>query len=312
MAKPLKIQVKNSILRSFGTIIMIFSIILLVFVLNTHSTEYEEQGSFFRQREKHLIEEYRLCTEDSITTDIDSLLKWKSIIDIRCEMPEYKKILKDFIQNTGVIKDVYPCQILNWHLDRMKYIRNREDSLKNILLKKSDYIVDSFRIQLELQKNPASDFDFSSIPFGLSQKVFTHLFTREYSYPLIDTKRHLFVEHFPIQDMSFMIRFHFTIRKIFFKYEIEGYSFSGDSLNSVVRIQAALLKDRLAEKIGPPDRLYRIGYFDIKSGEITPYAKWENDDYSIIIGIGIEGNRYFARQTVILKKLVNTRFGRRE
>lgn len=291
---------------------MLFTALVLSIVMLTHATEYTEQDSFFLQRQKHLINEYRICTGDYKITDIDSLLRWKNIINIRTEMAEYKKILKEFIQHTGMVKEALPCQVLNWHLERLRYLKHHEDSLQNELLKKSDYTVDSIRVHYELENNPISKFDFIQIPFGLSKKVFMHLFTQKLSYPLINKKRYLLIEHYPLNDNSFLVKFYFNRYKKYYKYEIEGYAFSGDQLNDIVRPQATLLKDILAREIGPPDRLYRIGYFDVKSGIITPYVKWIHEGYTTNIGLSIRNNRYFTRQTVIFKKLVDDRFRYKE
>lgn len=277
--------------------------VFILLAANAFAIEYEEQDSFFVDLEKNLINEYRLCTGDERTTDLDSLIRWKKSITLRTEIPGYKKILKEFILHTGMVKEVLPCQVLKWHLDRMKYLRNREDSLNKALLKKSDYSVDSIRVHLELKNNPVSPFDFESIPFGLSKKVFKNVFTTRLSYPLIDKRSYLLVEHFPIKDTPFLVKFHFTRDKRYYKYEVEGYSFSGDSLNKVVRPQATLLKEIMEQKIGPPDHIYRIGYFDIKSGILTPYAKWERETHSTVIGLSIKDIRYFTRETVTNKKI---------
>lgn len=284
---------------------MKFITILFLILPGIYASENAEQDSFFLTREKELIEQYRLCTGDTATTAVDSLLRWKNSINLRTEMPEYKEILREFIQTTGIIKDILPCQVLNWHLARLHYLKSHEDSLQHLLLMKSDYTVDSFRVSNELKQNPASKFDFSNMPFGLSKKVFGHLLHQKFAYPVVDIKRYLLIEHFPLADNPFLVKFYFNRYTRYYQYDIESYRFSGDSLNTVVRMQAALLKDYLAQRIGPPDRVYRIGYFDIKSGIITPYAKWERDDFTVIIGLSIQNNRYFTRATVTYKKLVD-------
>ncbi len=286
---------------------MCWFIILLLLNAHTFAADYTGQDSFFLQQQRELIEEYRVCTGDTVTSEIDSILRWKNVINLRTDMPEYQKILKEFIQHTGLVKDALPCQVLNWHLARLKFLRLQEDSIQNVLLKKADYTVDSFRVAFELQQNPASKFDFMDIPFGLSKKVFMHIFREKISYPITDAKRYMLIEHFSISDKKFMIKFYFNRHNRFYKYEIEGYGFSGNDLNDIVRPQAALLRELLDRKIGPPDRIYRVGYFDIKSGILTPYAKWEREDYSAVVGYSIYKHYFFTRETVICKKLMDAR-----
>ena len=277
-------------------------LILLLLAVNTFSKDYEEQDTFFLGLEKELIEEYRTCTGDSNAIKIDSLFRWKKIINLRTEMPEYIKIRQEFITHTGILIDFLPCQVLDWYKDRSLYLISCEDSLRHALLLKSDTTVDSIRIYNEMKNNPTSKFDFGKIPFGLSKKVFQIIFNREFSFPLIDKKNYFLAEHFYLQKRPFLIKFFFTNNDRYYKYEIESYSFTGDSLDLAVRPQAVYLKETIEQKIGPPDRLYRIGYFDIKSGAISPYARWEKETHTVTIGIALEKIRYYTKETVESKK----------
>lgn len=217
-------------------------------------------------------------------------------------MPEYKKIRQEFITHTGILIDFLPCQVLDWYKDRLLYLKSCEDSIRYTLLIKSDKTVDSIRIYHEMKNNPTSKFDFGKIPFGLSKKVFQIIFNQEFSFPLIDKKNYFLAEHFYLKERPFLIKFFFTNNDRYYKYEIESYSFTGDSLDLAVRPHAIFLKETIEQKIGPPDRLYRIGYFDIKSGTISPYAIWEKETHSVTIGIALEKIRYYIKETVESKK----------
>lgn len=283
--------------------IIIFLLLFFISIANTFSKDYENQDTFFLGLEKELISEYRTCTGDSNVIRLDSLLRWKNIINLRTEMPVYEKIRKEFIAHTGLVKDILPCQILEWYKDRLSYLESCEDSTRNILLIKSDETVDSIRIYNELKNNPYSKFDFGEVPFGLSKKVFQIIFNHKFSFPLIDKKKHLLAEHFYLKERPFIIKFFFTESNKYYKYEIESFSFTGNHLDKVVRPQAVFLKEAMEQKVGPPDRLYRIGYFDIKSGTISPYAKWEKETHTVNIGIGLEKISYFTKETVENNKL---------
>ena len=217
-------------------------------------------------------------------------------------MPEYKKIRQEFIIHTGIVTDFLPCQVLEWYMDRLSYLKSREDTIRYNLLIKSDKTVDSIRIYNEMKNNPTSKFDFGKIPFGLSKKVFQIIFNQEFSFPLIDKKNYFLAEHFYLNERPFLIKFFFTNNDRYYKYEIESYSFTGDSLDLAVRPQAVYLKEMIEQKIGPPDRLYRIGYFDIKSETISPYVRWEKETHTVTIGIALEKIRYYIKKTVESKK----------
>ena len=283
--------------------INIFFLLTLITITQTFSKEYENQDPFFTDLEKELTSEYRTCTGDSNAIRLDSLLRWKNIINLRTEMPLYEQIRKDFIAHTGLVKDILPCQVLEWFKERLSYLENHEDSIRNKLLIKSDETVDSIRLYNELQNNPTSKFDFGEIPFGLSKKVFQIIFNHKFSFPLIDKRNYLLAEHFYLNENPFIIKFYFTHNDKFYKYEIESFSFTGNHLDKVVRPQAVFLRETMEKKIGSPDRLYRIGYFDIKSGPISPYARWEKETHTVTIGIGLEKIRYFTKETVESKKL---------
>lgn len=282
--------------------INIILLLLIISITNAFSKEYENQDTFFVDLEKKLISEYRACTGDSNAIKLDSLLKWKNSINLRAEMPEYETIRKEFIAHTGLVKDIPPCQVLEWFKERLTYLENHEDSIRIHLLAKADDTVDSIRIHNELLNNPLSKFDFGEIPFGLSKKVFQIIFNAKFSFPLIDRRNYLLAEHFYLNEKAFIVTFHFTGNNKYYKYEIESFAFTGDKLDNVVRPQATYLRESMEKKIGPPDRLNRIGYFDIKSGTISPYAKWERETHTVTIGIGLEKIRYFTRETVECKK----------
>ena len=281
----------------------IFISIIILLAVNAFSIDYEEQDTFFLGLEKELIKEYRTCTGDPTVITIDSLFRWKKIINLRTEMPDYKSIRQEFITHTGILIDFLPCQVLDWYRNRLMYGKSREDSLRHTLLIKADETVDSIRIFNELKNNPISKFDFEMIPFGLSKKVFQIIFNREFSFSLIDMKNHFLAEHFYLKERPFFIKFFFNSNDRYYKYVIESYSFTGDSLDLAVRPQAIYLRETAERKIGPPDHLFRIGYFDIKSGTMSPYARWEKETHTVTIGIGLDKIRYYTKKTVESKNL---------
>jgi len=275
--------------------------LLLFSSADSSITQAEVEDTFIVSVKKRLIDEYRTCTGDSVNIRPDSLVRWKKNMTARTETPEYKKILEEFISHNGMASGAYPCEVLAWHRDRLQYLKTGEEAVVKKLISTLDNTVDSIRVFRELEANPPSPLDFEGIPFGLSKKVFALIFNKKFSFPLQDKNSVLSAEHVYLKGTPFLIRFHFSDKGRYYKYEIEGYSFHGDSLNSIVRPQATLLRQLMEEKIGPPARIERIGYFDIKSETISPYVKWEKETHSVTVGLGLEKNRYYTRATVVCK-----------
>lgn len=271
-------------------------------VIQSDYNEENTKSLFFQGIEEYLIEEYQICTGDSVISDIDSILKWKNSINLRVAMPEYKTILKEFILHTGLVKEMLPCEVLNWYIDRLIYINKKEESLKETILHTADKVIDSIAMTMELKNNPRSGFDFDSIPFGLSKKVFLKLYKSFNNYPLMQKKKCLCAEHYPIKGESFFIKFTFNENDQYHRYEIESYLFSADSLDAVIRPLASILKEYFTTLFKrPPNRTYRIGYFDIKSKTVSPYAQWKSEKHRIKIGIGMRKNRYYTKAIVYVK-----------
>lgn len=276
-------------------------VILVLTVLlqyQVFSQQYEELDTFFLTLHADLQAQYRICTEDTAEISSDSLLRWRNQIEMIISTPEYKKILKEFMRHTGIVTNVIPCEVIKWEHDRMRYLSEKERSLQDRGLGSADMMIDSLRTRMELEANPCSDFDFDSIPLGISRKVFRGLFTSRFHYPIYENDTCMYIEHFYFRNYPFMVHFFFNEDERFYRYTIDGYSFVADSLNTVVRAQSTLLAEILQQRSGPPDALFRFGIFDIKSGVITPYAAWHRDTHDVVVGIGYEKNRYYAKATV--------------
>jgi hypothetical protein len=273
-------------------------LITVIFPVSVASIDIEDYKEFFETMEKNLIHEYQLCTGDTSEKSFHTLVEWKEHINQKAQSSEYKKILKEFIINTGIVKDLMPCMVIKWYLDRKTYLYNYERKINNVILVQNDKTVDSIRLFNELKNNPVTPFDFSDIPIGISQKIFQKVYNRECKYPLFDTRKYLFIEHYIIKEEPFIVKFYFTRDRIYCKYEILSYQFSGKYLNDEVRSKAIILKEFMEEKLGAADRIYRLGYFDIKTDTEMTYAKWIRKTHYVNIILGLSDNKYYTRLTV--------------
>ena len=280
--------------------------ITLLIPLALFSQSYEEQKPFFTDLEKEVIEEYHTCTGDTGNTDISYILRWKKSINLRTEDPAYKKILKEFILHTGIVKDVVPCEVLKWNRDRIAYLKKQESSIGTDLVEQSDSIVDSVAIHQQLARNHPSPCDFDTIPFGITKELFHRIFARKYPYPVVNRGRYLLVEHFPLRGSFFNVKFFFTRKhRRLYKYEIEGYGFPGDSLDTVIRPQAEQFKDIYEKRLGKPDVLNRIGFFDIKADTVSTYVQWKYAPHTVTVGMGIKDDLYYSLVSVVNEQIDN-------
>ena len=284
---------------------IIFLLAVILLPVPVISIDIEDYKEFFETMEKNLVYEYRLCTGDTSEKSFHTLVEWKEHINQKTKSPEYKKILREFIMHTGIVKDLMPCMVLKWYLDRKTNLHNYERKINNALLIQNDKIVDSIRLFNELKNNPVTPFDFNNIPFGVSHKVFQKVYNRECKYPLFDARKYRYIEHYLINEVPFIVKFYFTFDRIYYKYEIISYLFSGNYLNNKVRTKAVILKDLMEGKIGVVNHIYRLGYFDITSDTELTYAKWIRENHSVNIILGQTGNKYYTRLTVESKKVPN-------
>lgn len=270
----------------------------VAFTLHASPPQYEDQDTFFVNLRKKYGEHYKLCTGDTSVPSAQELLEWKKGINLATESTEYRGILKEFIAHTGVVKGIIPCQVLKWNRDRFRQLQSRENTLRDRMLVEADTSLTAYRIKAAMERNPASVFDFAGIPFGLCRSTFVLLFSHRYIYSLVGRGTHVYVEHFPLRGNSYMVRFHFSPDNRYYKYEIIGCRRPAQLLDGIVRPMASDLAGMLEERAGPPDRIFRIGFFDIKSKTITPHARWDQETCSATVGLGMERNQYFASLVV--------------
>ncbi len=279
-------------------------LLTLSHTLLTFSQPYEQQDGFFNELEKSLLQEYTLCTGDSSNSNIDKVLLWKKGINQQTAQPEYQKMLKEFILHTGIIKDIIPCQVLNWYRDRTHYLHSHESSISKVLLSTSDSLLDSVGIAKALANCPPSPFDFEPIPFGLPQVIFQRLYHQTFSIPLQNMRKCLIAEHFPLRGSYYTITFYVTKKRPFFQYDIQGYTYPGDSLDQKVRAQADQLLEFFSEKAGKPDQHNRIGFFDIKKDTLASVAQWNREHHLATISIGLSQGRYYTKVSVVDNKVL--------
>ncbi len=268
-------------------------------------TEEDTNSVFFSELEKNILQEYQLCTGDSLPSR-KTLLKWKSDINFLTESPDYPALLKKYAAETGIHPaDVRPCEIINWSI---KLLRDKneasallEQSKKNILSKRAD----SLYLQHQLLKNPAKPYQFEKIPFGISKKGFLMLLADQNRH-LTDKGNYIILDSIRLDTLLLTGAFHFDEKGSLSQYELESRSSSLDSLDPWIRPQANQLAAIMQQKIGTDaDHSYRVGRFDITQGRLAILKFWNLADAAVYTGLATSNYRYYAKLIVRSKTKSN-------
>ncbi len=283
-------SMEKPVLRDIST----SAVMLCVFLLMSGSygnPNYENQDSVFKEIKKMYFTKYAECTNDTSAHTIEEILAWKEKTGKITESPEYLEILKEFVFHTGITSGFLPCEVINWHESRKARLDNKEDSLKRTVSEFNSGFIDSVEMRQELSENPESEFDFRSIPFGLSREVLKRMVKLRIKYPVITTDTSLILEHYFIKSIPFSIEFITGKDGVFKSYKVSGYPHSIKHLDSLNRTEAEFMKEVLFKGIdSKPDR-FMVGRFDIDSTGITPVYLWETADHTCVTGYIERGHK---------------------
>jgi hypothetical protein len=263
------------------------------------AAEQATETLFFDTLETAFRKQYVECTGDSLRVDIKYIFAWKEQLDEWAKSKECADLRADYKKNVDSAAVPSPCKLRAWALVNKSRQDSREHGVVNGILASDD----SIEVEEALKAHPAGAFDFPGIPFGVSRNIFSYLFKKKYSYGLLAKDAFLYVENMPWEGANYLTAFYFDKNDMFYKYEIETPGLPADSLNTVVRPTALHLASVFEQKLGAPRREYRVGYFDIKSKELSPLIKWDAADYSAIIGLSVFKYRYYAKAIVTDAKL---------
>lgn len=273
------------------------TIVFLIFFISlafSQTLQYEEQDTFFNELELQIIEDFKKCTNDTTVPELKYLLEWKDRIHLQTKTKEYQEILKEYMAVTGILDNIMPCQVLAWHKSRINFLDHHESKAAKQVIGNSDRIVDSIGYLNEKLRNPSSKFDFEEIPFGFSKKYFLKKYNEKFGNSPVAYDTIFITEHYLYKDTPFILRFYFDENQRFYAYDIESYSYSGNDLNSKVRVASDLIKEKMIKNIGKPNVLNRIGFFDIKTNKPTLYAKWYQKSIKANLYFAIRDERYFT------------------
>lgn len=254
------------------------TIILFLFLFSALYADDSKQ--YLALIERDVRKEYQKCTNDQMTNDLDSILRWKQKITLRTESPDYFNIRRQYYLYNRFRKNIYPCEILQWYNNRMAKINTREENLRNKIVSQDENYVERIRNQRELSTVRRSSFDFYGIPFGLSKRVFHRLYQESFGSPLVELDNNILVaEHFNISSFPFMVEFYFNNEDIFFKYAIKGYKKDGSKLATFIREQGTALKNFFKDRLKTKGEDYFVGDLDIGLDKVKAISRWKKGPY---------------------------------
>ncbi len=274
-----------------------FFIIFLSAIFSTIFSEDDSDSLFFSELEKKLLQEYRLCTGDSLPSR-KALLKWKADINALIESQEYSELVKSYANETGLDPlDVLPCQIRNWHIQKLREKKETaellEQSKKEIIRKRAD----SLYLHQELSKKPARSYQFGNIPLGITKKGFMLLANQFRN--LNDEGNSVILDSILFGSLVLKGAFHFDRNGLLDQYELESETVPLDSLDSRARPQADSMAVIMQRKIGrTADHSYRVGRFDITQGRLAVLKLWTFPEATVYTGLATSNYRYYAKLIV--------------
>jgi len=273
--------------------------ILVAFSCFANATNEVRQSAFFDSVEARYRQEYSVCTGDRGFISQKTLLDWKNEMNTVAKSKEFLALLKEY-RRVDTSEIVLPCKVLAWNEKRKQQQTVREDSLGRDLLAREEME----NAEKEATGLVTSAFDVPGLPFGLSKKSFLLVFRKKYGIAFNDQGNYIFVNNMAWGDRTFLTAFYFDRKTgVFCKYEIEGPSVAADRLNSEVRSDAEYLSHELAIRFGEPSRRYSIGFFDIRSGVLSPYKTWDAERFDVYVGISMNKYRYYTKAVVSAKDI---------
>jgi len=262
---------------------------------------------FFAQYESKYRAEYRECTGDTSNMSIKRIIAWREHVNEVTKKPEYRILLREFIEKTGRVQDARPCIVIKWHEERRAKVDEEEEAVAAAQVESDAQTVDSVVVAENLQGNPLSPFDIGTIPFGVTRPALRWLFKRQFGLPLTEMRSYVYAADFMLDGRPFLVAFHFNSDDRLVRYEVEGPDCSADSLNQLARPEAKFLAEAYERKLGPPTSSHRIGQFDIKPDKLSPLSRWYKKPYSANVGLSCHKYRYYAKAIVVREELAPLR-----
>lgn len=259
--------------------------------------------SFYSSLEGQLRDYYLVCTGDT-TRDkpLSFIMNWKRTIDSAVETPDFPALVKQYMAATGLkFHETYPCEVVSWKQNHDKKLKQEEEYLTRIHAERQEAVQESTAVAKEIAAAIVQPGCFSEIPFGISKQAFIWLVERKnLTDAIIDDGNVFRSSSMTFGDRSYTAAFHFDNKGLYSFYELESESCSADSIDAGARAQAEYLSSIYQSALGStPDRINRIGFFDITPGKLALYKVWIGKKKpTVFVGLATFKYRYYAKAIV--------------
>jgi hypothetical protein len=288
-------------LRILSTAHLIF-FILLTIPLSSRAVDETGKDVFYQKRIDQVRKEYRDCTGDTSLIDSPTVIQWKTRLDEWLVTPQFDSVSKQYARVTGITGDITPCELYVWVQNRKDAAQREFEADSMALSQRKKIIEDSLFLHEQLQTHLKGKADFYKIPFGITKRAFMLLYFNQFTDMVLDDYDRLVVKGFLIDSLRYDAAFYFGQYDSLLWYQLETPMFHSDSLDLSVRPLAENLANWVEKKLGPPDHLYRIGFFDIVQDRLCPYKTWSTSTYDVYVGLATYKYRYYAKVVVVSKQ----------
>jgi len=245
-----------------------------------------------------LRKDYALCTGDETRVSRDQLIRWKTRIDSTVMDRSYADKFDRFVAATGVKAHmVRPCEPIVFHDRQVRQASETDSIFAAQRAAREKAISDSMTVINEhkvLKNTPA---DILDIPAGMSRGAIQTILSRN-RIKTVNMPRYLQADQVKFDSLVVTIAFYFDEQDRYNGYEIETEALKAERLDKTVRGWAELLAAAYEKRLGPPSSINRVGFQDIKQGQLSILGKWDRARPKVLIGLATNNYLYYAKVMV--------------
>jgi len=242
--------------------------------------------------------EYLICTGDTTTLTMPQLNKWKRTMDSLIADNGYKEKFDSYVRATGLRpQDVKPCEPVIFFERFERQLAEMDNFVETQRKRREKTYRDSMSIVTGLKKLKPCTTNILGIPAGISKEVLLLILARD-SIKSTQTPDFLRVDSVEFEGMVFTAALYFDERGRYYKYEMETKALAAQELDKTVREWANLLAKAYEKRLGLAGRRNRIGFHDIRQGQLSISMAWRGTNPTVLVGLAVHNNLYYAKTVV--------------
>jgi len=242
--------------------------------------------------------EYLICTGDTTTLTMPQLNKWKKTMDSLAADKGYKEKFDSYVRATGLRRqDVKPCEPVIFFERFEKQLAEMDNFVETQRKRREKSYRDSMSIITGLKNLKSHPIDILGIPAGVSKEVLLLIFARD-SIKSKEMPEFLRVDSVEFEGMIFTVAFYFDEKNRYYKYEMETKALAAQELDKTVREWANQLAKAYEKRLGLAGKRNRIGFHDIKQGQLSIQTAWRGTNPTVLVGLAVHNNLYYAKTVV--------------